>query len=108
MNRQQILAAAMERSTLLQVILTVRDEEKWHRSVEHVIVRLYRYLLQPFFWHTHLGRQYTAIIGWNLEYMFNGEANGRRYRQSRVAGCSPTLAHCRVPKLLQLSQEVRC
>ena len=81
-----MLATAMEPSTLLQVILTVRDEGKWHQSVKDVIVRLYRYLLQPFFWHTHLGRQYTAIIGWNLEYMFNGEADARR--------CSHLLRQC--------------
>ena len=98
----------MECSTVLQVILTVRDEEKWHQSVKDVIVRLYWYLLRPFFWHTHLGRQYTAIIGWNLAFMFKGEACIRHYSPSRVAGCSPTLAYCRVPKLLQLSQEVPC
>ena len=57
---------------LLQVILTVRDEEKWYRSVRDVIVRLYERLLKPFFWHTRLGRQYTAIIGWGLQYMFHG------------------------------------
>ena len=57
----------------LQVILTVRDEEKWYRSVRDVIVRLYEHLLKPFFWHTRLGRQYTAIIGWGLQYMFHGE-----------------------------------
>ena len=74
MCRQQMLATAIRYSTLLQVILTVRDEDKWHQSVKDVIVRLYQYLLRPFFWHTHLGRQYTAIIGWNLTYMFNGRA----------------------------------
>lgn len=58
---------------LLQVILTVRDEEKWYRSVRDVIVQLYERLLKPFFWHTRLGRQYTAIIGWGLQYMFHGE-----------------------------------
>ena len=58
---------------MLQVILTVRDEEKWYQSVRDVIVRLYRYMLQPFFWHTRLGRQYTAIIGWGLQFMFHGE-----------------------------------
>ncbi len=58
---------------MLQVILTVRDEEKWYQSVRDVIVRLYRYMLRPFFWHTRLGRQYTAIIGWGLQYMFHGE-----------------------------------
>ena len=51
----------------------MRDEEKWYRSVRDVIVRLYERLLKPFFWHTRLGRQYTAIIGWGLQYMFHGE-----------------------------------
>ncbi len=56
-----------------QVILTVRDPEAWHASVQQVVVRLYRWLLRPFFWTTRLGRQYTAIIGWGLQWMFGGD-----------------------------------
>ena len=66
----------------MQVILTVRDEEKWYRSVRDVIVRLYERLLRPFFWHTRLGRQYTAIIGWGLQYMFHGELQRHVYLQT--------------------------
>ena len=75
---------------LLQVILTVRDEEKWYRSVRDVIVRLYERLLKPFFWHTRLGRQYTAIIGWGLHYMFHGDPSGN----SRVRRKGSTLQFC--------------
>ena len=38
-----------------------------------MIVRLYTWLLRPFFWTTRLGRQYTAIIGWGLQWMFGGD-----------------------------------
>ena len=58
---------------VLQVILTVRDPETWYGSVQDVIVRLHRWVLRPFFWTTQLGRQYTAIIGWGLDYMFKGD-----------------------------------
>ncbi|KAK9908109.1 hypothetical protein WJX75_002841 [Coccomyxa subellipsoidea] len=56
-----------------KVILTVRDPETWYASVQDVIVRLHRWVLRPFFWTTQLGRQYTAIIGWGLDYMFKGD-----------------------------------
>lgn len=59
--------------TVLQVILTVRDPETWYKSVQDVIVRLHKRVLRPFFWTTELGRQYTAIIGWGLKYMFKGD-----------------------------------
>ncbi len=58
---------------VLQVILTVRNPETWYASVQDVIVRLHRWVLRPFFWTTQLGRQYTAIIGWGLDYMFKGD-----------------------------------
>lgn len=41
--------------------------------MQDVIVRLHKRVLQPFFWTTELGRQYTAIIGWGLKYMFKGD-----------------------------------
>ena len=56
-----------------QVVLTVRDPGAWHASVQQVIVRLYRWLLRPLFWTTRTGRQYTAIIGWGLSWMFGGD-----------------------------------
>lgn len=59
--------------SVVQVILTVRDPETWYASVQDVIVRLHRWVLRPFFWTTQLGRQYTAIIGWGLDYMFKGD-----------------------------------
>ena len=56
-----------------QVILTVRDPEKWYASMMDVIVRLYKRVLVPFFWTTRLGREYTAIIKWGLDHMFHGD-----------------------------------
>jgi hypothetical protein len=41
--------------------------------MQNVIVRLYYWLLLPFFWTTRLGREYTAIIGWSLRCMFKGD-----------------------------------
>jgi len=55
------------------VVLTVRDPDAWHTSVMQVIVRLHRWVLRPFFWTTRLGREYTAIIGWGLKFMFGGD-----------------------------------
>lgn len=51
----------------------MRDPETWYESVQEVIVKLYRWVLKPFFWTTELGRQYTAIIGCSLDYMFHGD-----------------------------------
>ncbi len=57
----------------MQVVLTVREPDKWYDSMRGVIMRLYWYVLVPFAWVTKLGRRYTAIIAWNLRTMFGGD-----------------------------------
>ena len=53
--------------------------------MQTVILRLYYWLLLPFFWTTRLGREYTAIIGWCLRCMFKGDLSKQNCIKAFVA-----------------------